>query len=91
MDSSDRPGSAFEYKDYLQGKGFNLVNTSDYNPIKGDIIVTEPFQGASHFHKHGHIQMFNGSKWVSDFVQRDIHAGPDWRKFDPPKVIFRWK
>jgi type VI secretion system secreted protein VgrG len=60
-------------------------------PIKGDIIVIEAFQGDKKYHKHGHIAMYNGTQWVSDFKQRDMWAGPDYRKHKPKHTFFRWE
>jgi len=40
-------------------------NWSSYTPRVGDVIVWDPIEG----HEHGHIQLYTGSKWVSDFIQ----------------------
>lgn len=41
--------------------------TGDYK--KGDVVVIDPSPG----HPHGHVAMYDGSKWVSDFVQKDLN------------------
>lgn len=80
-----RPVSAKYYDAFLRKKGFNLVN---YNtPIKGDIAVFQPYTGGS---IHGHIQMFDGSNWISDFKQNSFWPGSGYRKFKPSFTIFRW-
>lgn len=81
------PVSAKDYKGYLEKFGFKQVSTSSYQ--KGDIAVFEAFQGDKKYHEHGHIQMYNGSQWVSDFKQRDFWAGGDYRKHQPGHVIYR--
>jgi len=58
-------------------------------PTEGDICVTKAFRGDNN-HPHGHISMYNGSQWVSDFKQKDIWAGGDYRKHKPQNIIFRW-
>lgn len=84
-----RPISAYQYVSFLPKLGFTKINSANYTPIKGDIIVIEAFQGDK-YHKHGHIAMYNGSQWVSDFKQRDMWAGPDYRKHKPNYTLFRW-
>ena len=37
-------------------------------PQKGDIAVTTPFGT----HKNGHVSMYDGTQWVSDFVQKSM-------------------
>lgn len=81
------PVSAKDYNGYLEKVGFKQVSTSTYE--KGDIAVFEAFQGDKKYHEHGHIQMWNGSQWVSDFKQRDFWAGGDYRKHQPGHVIYR--
>lgn len=38
---------------------------------KGDIIVLEAVEN----HPRGHIAMYSGNKWISDFVQSDMWGG----------------
>ncbi len=83
----NNPVSACKYKGYLETLGFKQISTSAYE--KGDIAVFEAFQGDKKYHEHGHIQMWNGSQWVSDFKQRDYWAGGDYRKHKPGNVVYR--
>ncbi len=51
-----------------------------YLPDKGDIAV---FQPPDKEHEHGHIQMYNGKIWVSDFKQEGkdgFWPGPAYRQ-----------
>jgi type VI secretion system secreted protein VgrG len=63
-----------------------------YLPQKGDIAV---FQPPNDKHRHGHIQMYNGTQWVSDFKQpRAFWPNKDYEDIKPPYVIYRpkdWK
>lgn len=59
---------AFGYSYYLPIIGFNEVNKDGYDPQKGDIVVFPHVNG----HIYGHIAMWNGEQWVSDFKQRGI-------------------
>ena len=93
MDTLGRPNSACNYDKFLPKKGFTeveITSLEDYKPQKGDIAVFEAFMGKNSYHKHGHIQMYNGKQWVSDFKQRDFWAGSDYRIYKPKFKIFRW-
>lgn len=80
------PINAREYGPYLTAKGFVAVDAKDYKEVKGDIAVIQPYVGGA---SAGHIAMFDGSSWVSDFVQRDMWSGPGYRLNKPAYVIYR--
>ncbi|GAB1858708.1 hypothetical protein MHTCC0001_35480 [Flavobacteriaceae bacterium MHTCC 0001] len=91
LDLSNRPAStasAKGYKDYLPTLGFKGVSNDSYVPMAGDIVVIQSFTG-NKVHKHGHIQMYNGSHWVSDFKQTGFWPGSDYRNNTPAYSIFR--
>ena len=73
------PASAKEYDVFLPKLGFKEIPITGYKPVKGDIIVIKPPQDQSG-HEHGHIAMFNGKIWISDFRQRDTYGGSIYRK-----------
>lgn len=59
-------GSAYMYMDALPKMGWNPVgDVRKVKAIKGDIVVFPAYPGS----KHGHIAMYTGSQWISDFVQ----------------------
>lgn len=80
------PISAKDYGPYLEHAGFCAVDGAGYVPHAGDIIVLQSYSSE---HPHGHIAMFDGQRWVSDFVQRDMWAGPGYRAARPPHRIYR--
>ena len=81
--------NANDYKSYLNNHNqFNKINETNYKPRKGDISVMDPYPGGS---QQGHIAMYNGKDWVSQFKQKDIYANRDYRKYNPENVIFRPK
>ncbi len=82
----NNPVSAKDYKGYLNELGFKEVNQEDYKPQKGDIVVFQPAKGGS---KHGHIQMYNGKQWVSDFRQNGFWPGSRYRNSKPQYTIYR--
>ena len=101
MSTNGRPDYACKYGPFLLRKGFNQINITDpndYTPIKGDIVVFDTYPGQPKY-PAGHIQMYNGEKWVSDFVQRRFWPNTayenDYKKRKEEKrevnfKIFRW-
>lgn len=80
------PRDAKDYGPFLRVNGFRETSLSGYTPRKGDVAVIQPYAGGS---TAGHITMFNGSIWVSDFRQTDMWAGPGYRRDQPSYAIFR--
>lgn len=85
--------SACDYGEALEQAGFEVFydNTEDdlqcraYHPIAGDIAVFMPIAAevinglTISLHKHGHIQMYDGKAWISDFEQSGFFVGKDYR------------
>lgn len=81
-----RPVYAKDYGPRLAQLGFARLEGKDYVPRKGDIVVLQPPEGQT----AGHIQIFNGTNWVSDFVQGSgIYPGPAYRKEKVAYEIYR--
>lgn len=66
---------ACNYKYFLPDLGFTQVDAEGYEPQAGDIVVFSAIKG----HKHGHICMYNGKQWVSDFKQRSMYSASAYR------------
>ena len=68
--SFSRQTSAYMYhtNGTLKGMGFSLINGG--SPQKGDVYVED----RTNTHTHGHIAIYNGSNWVSDFIQKSDHV-----------------
>jgi hypothetical protein len=86
LDVNTRPGEAKNYGPYLGRHGFKAVDTQNYVPQKGDVAVIQNYPGGS---AAGHIAMYNGTQWVSDFRQTDMWSGPGYRKHQPSYEIYR--
>jgi hypothetical protein len=63
-----------------------------YTPQKGDVVVIQKTSTSP----DGHMAMFDGKQWVSDFVQEDREGNPDgfwpgpkYRDEEPDYVIYR--
>jgi len=90
LDTKGHPVYAKNYVAFLKTKGFSSIDSDQYNPVgsaqKGDIAVFENYDGGD---KAGHIQIYTGSGWVSDFQQREFWPGPGYRKYKPKFTVFR--
>ena len=66
--------SAYQYatRGTLANAGFVKISNNT-PPQIGDVVVFD----RSSKHRHGHIQIFDGSNWVSDFRQSDINPYSD--------------
>lgn len=82
------PASAKDYDVFLPKLGFAEISITGYKPAKGDIIVIKPTKNKAG-HDHGHIAMYNGEQWVSDFKQRDMYGGSIYRKKGTEYHLFR--
>ena len=80
-----RNGMAYQYvtNGTLQKMGFSQVDMNQ-QPQKGDISVIGP-RTKGHA---GHISIFNGKNWVSDFIQRNESP---YAKLTPSQWMTRWR
>lgn len=72
------PSSAAEYVDFLPTLGFREIDRAEMRRA-GDIVVFEAVDG----HPHGHIAIWDGSHWISDFHQRGIIVNTAYCKVKP--------
>lgn len=84
ISTEGRPNSAKDYDSFLPKIGYHEVSKDNYNPLPGDIVVHEAQPG----HPHGHIAMYDGQNWISDFVQRDMFGGSAYRQ-NPDYTLWR--
>ena len=71
----------------LEIAGFTKIG-DDINSIelkKGDIVAFAAVKG----HSYGHIAMWNGEQWVSDFKQKSFWVAPQYEK-EKKYVLYRW-
>jgi hypothetical protein len=93
IDTTDHPVPAKDYGPYLEDYGFVAVPSDDmknYMPQKGDVAVIQTYNGAKN--TNGHIAMYTGQTWVSDFTQ--THGNTPYPSFayikaGPKYVIYR--
>lgn len=82
LSTAGRPGSAKDYGPFLTSKNAIKVTLGSEKPQKGDLAVF----GGNSAHIHGHIQMFTGRQWVSDFKQNNFSP---YSSNIPPVTIWR--
>lgn len=77
-------GNAWTYKYTLPLLNFHKVGKKSEREV-GDIVVFQPIGGR----KFGHIAIWNGTQWVSDFKQRGIIVHSDYLKEGSEYTIYR--
>jgi type VI secretion system secreted protein VgrG len=77
----------FKKSRYSKGVLIDSSSCKNYSPEAGDIAVIPNVAGGR---PEGHIAMFTGKEWISDFKQRDMWGGPIYRKADPDVAIYRF-
>ena len=76
-------GSAKNYGTNLEAAGFRVTTGAAQ---KGDVIVIQPAPG----HPEGHMAIYDGDHWISDFVQmHGFYPGPAYRNSQPAYKIYR--
>ena len=65
---------------------FQPISNNNYTPVKGDVSVIQPFSGGN---PAGHICMYSGAQWMSDFKQREMYPGSRYIANRPPYQLYR--
>lgn len=80
--------SAKDYGSSLLAVGFQTIPSGpSYQHRAGDVGIVQPIPG----HPHGHMAMFDGKIWISDFEQwHGLYPGKSYRAAKPPYTIYRY-
>lgn len=84
-----RHDSAKDYGSSLLAVGFEEIDIKDClggKYLAGDVVIIQNVTG----HPHGHMAMYDGQYWVSDFVQSSIYPGPAYMQNNASYVIYRY-
>lgn len=81
----DRTANAKDYGSSLERAGFREVPPGSTLQA-GDVAVIQPYSGGN---PSGHMTMFDGTGWISDFRQRSMYPGPGYRAAHPSFKIYR--
>jgi len=86
LNTGDRPqsGDAGDYGPFLLRHGAQTVPVDSYVPQVGDVVVFDK----TGQHPNGHIEMYDGHQWVSDFMQHSFSPYRD-AMTTPPFTIYR--
>jgi hypothetical protein len=86
LNTADRPqsGDAGDYGPFLLRHGAQTVAPDSYVPQVGDVVVFDKTDQ----HPFGHIEMYDGHQWVSDFMQHSFSPYRD-ASSTPPFTIYR--
>ncbi len=70
MSTADRPrsGDAADYGPFLLRHGAHVVPLNSYTPHVGDTAIFDKTAQ----HPNGHMEMYDGHQWVSDFMQHSF-------------------
>ena len=76
---------AYACVNFLLNNGFKVISTNKpaATTLKGDVAIF----GRTSRHPYGHMVMWSGSQWISDFYQRNMSPYSDW----VPYQIFRYQ
>jgi len=77
--------NAKDYGPMLEHAGFRKIPAT-VPPQAGDVVVIQPYPGG---HPAGHIALYDGQDWYSDFKQRDLWGGPGYRASKPAYQMYR--
>jgi len=68
--NTNHPEFAYQYGPFLMNAGFVQISSGGYTAQKGDVVVFQQVPG----HDAGHIAIYDGSQWVSDFKQPNFYV-----------------
>ena len=81
------PISAKDYGPFLKSAGFTEYSSVPPGGYEaGDVAV---IQKPDDQHEHGHMQMYSGAQWISDFKQQDFWPGSIYTEKTPSYKIYR--
>lgn len=87
--TNGQPAHAKDWCAVLLRNGYQNIavpSLASYMPQPGDVALIQPCAGGS---PSGHIQVWDGWHWISDFVQRDFWPGTAYRNAKPSFAIYR--
>ena len=77
--------NAKDYGPKLEAAGFRRISPTQ-TPRAGDVVVIQPYTGGN---PAGHMAIYDGWDWYSDFKQIDFWGGPGYRSSRPTYQIYR--
>lgn len=81
-----RTTHAKDYGPSLVNAGFQVISPTPTVFEVGDVVVISGFEGT----ESGHMAIYDGQRWISDFIQTALYPGPGYRKAKPAYKIYRF-
>jgi hypothetical protein len=81
----NRAAKAKDYGEKLIKAGFKTPPEKEA-VLAGDIVIIEGIPG----NQFGHMAMYDGRTWYSDFKQSALYPGPEYRKHKPKYKYYRF-
>ena len=83
-----RHTDAKDYGSSLIAVGFVKLNSGNTLSQAGDVGIVQPIPG----HPEGHMAMFDGKHWISDFLQLyGLYPNAQYRTLKPATAIYRYQ
>jgi hypothetical protein len=87
LNTAGHPVPAKDWGPTLTHIGFRTVpDASYYHPQTGDVIVFQSVKG----HPYGHIELYDGQNWVSDFIQQDMWPARAYQAEKAKYQVYRY-
>jgi hypothetical protein len=87
LNTSGHPVYAKNWGPTLIKIGFTKLSAVAYTPATGDVVVFQPIDSDG----AGHIQIYDGSSWVSDFIQPDFYPSHAFQAHKASYEIYRYQ
>jgi hypothetical protein len=93
----DGRGYAKNFDKPLEDAGFDNIASNahpaiyppeGYRPQAGDVVVMESYPAQTP--PAGHMAIYDGRQWISDFRQREFWPGDSYRNYKPSYAIYRY-
>lgn len=84
LNSAGHPILAKDWGQTLCRNGF-VALTGNGLPQLGDVVVIQSTSASD----AGHIAYYDGTNWISDFIQQELWPGPSFRNEKPSYTIYR--
>jgi hypothetical protein len=83
---SHPPRSAKDYGPILEQLGLRKVLPESYVARRGDVVVVQPMPIGD---QNGHVAMFDGNYWISDFRQESIWPSHAFENANAAMTVYR--
>jgi len=84
LNNSAEGDSAYGYGPVVESGGYRAMPEGTKEQA-GDVVVIQPTPK----HKRGHVAMYDGKVWRSDFIQDHMYPSMDYLTVKPPFTLYR--